>query len=624
MNRARVPLAVIAAIAIAGFVVRALAMRGPGGVNAIPSGYDDGVYFAASALLTRGVLPYRDFVFVHPPGVLYFFAPVAWMADVARGFAAAHGMAMIVGAINVALAGVIALRAGGALAGIVAALLYAFYPDAVVVERSAFLEPVLNLTALLSAFVWLRDDDNRRPWLAGALCGAACAVKFWGGIWLIAAIASAARARFRTDVPRFAGGAAIAGLLLVAPVALPAPLQFLEQTLRFQVSRPPDGTIGALARLPEILGAGHRAATVLMIVALLAMFVRIRRGITRDERFFATAVAVTIAGFAASSSYWTQYNSHLAASQCVLAGIGAASLLRIRRVPRALAVVAVALLIIVLDASSMREVVRGARARATDILVSARAIHELVPANASVFAFEPAWALAAGRLPPHDDRAPVIVDSYGAMLLHAALGGRKFVDTGAAFQNADTHPQLRARLAATPYALLGWRGNWQMNGADRAWFAARFACINPEAGDLCVWQRVERAGKTRGAQTIAYGEGWYGEEGVPPDTWRWTAARAVTSLPSSRSGARLTLRMHVPLDSLLQPPAITIEADGRVLDRFTAASNEVEKTYELAPGSDAPLLVITTSQTFVPAQGGASGDTRELGLRVAPIVWRRR
>ena len=113
----------IAAIAFAGFVLRALALTGAGGPNGAPSSYDDGVYFSASALLVRGLLPYRDFVFVHPPGIAYFLAIVSWIGNAAHGFAAARILATLVGAANIALAGFIALRAAGPIAGVVAAAL---------------------------------------------------------------------------------------------------------------------------------------------------------------------------------------------------------------------------------------------------------------------------------------------------------------------------------------------------------------------------------------------------------------------------------------------------------------------------------------------------------------------
>src|SRR2546423_3884787 len=96
------------------------------------------------------------------------------------------------------------MRAAGPAAGLVAAAFYATYPDAVIVERGPYLEPVLNLACLAMALVWLGVRASRphppavpagglRSVLAGILCGAACAVKVWGGVWFLAPLASPRR-----------------------------------------------------------------------------------------------------------------------------------------------------------------------------------------------------------------------------------------------------------------------------------------------------------------------------------------------------------------------------------------------------------------------------------------------
>jgi hypothetical protein len=598
-------------IAIAGFLLRVAGLLGRGGPLAAATGYDDGVYFSASALLLRGVLPYRDFVFVHPPGILYFLAPASWAPDPGLGFVVARVLACVVGGVNVYLAGRIVSRAAGTFGGIVAAVLYAIYPDAVIAERSAYLEPFLNLACLLSIRIWL--DEQRRPFTAGVLAGLACAVKFWGGIWVLAAVASAPKGRFRTDVPRFIAGAAIAGVLLLAPLWLPAPGDFVTQTLNFQLSRPPDGTIDKAVRLREMLDSGHRAATVLTIIGLAVAIRRIRE---RHMRLFAFAFLLTVAGFLASSSYWSHYNSHLAVSQCALAGLGAAALVQWRR---SLAV-AVVLLIAVLDASTL---LRTMRAQVSpDLLTVARSVPSIVPERASFFAFDPVESLIARRLPPHGDGAPVVVDSYGAMLLEATTRANgRFPDTAAAFRN-NPHPSaVRERLAATDFVLLGWRGRWQLNEGDLRWFTMHFECVNPEAEELCIWKkRAWPRGEAPliEAQFVRYGEGWYGEEAG----WRWMAGRSVTLLPPREGAARLTLRFDVPLDQLGGAPIVTVEFDGRVLDRFSANGRTVERTYAIDWGAAPHTLVISTSRTFNPARAGRSSDTRDLGLSLTALTWR--
>src|SRR4051794_25123499 len=55
-------------------------------------GYDSSVYFTASTALIHGRLPYRDFVFLHPPGVVLALTPFAWLGRLTTdhtGFVAA-------------------------------------------------------------------------------------------------------------------------------------------------------------------------------------------------------------------------------------------------------------------------------------------------------------------------------------------------------------------------------------------------------------------------------------------------------------------------------------------------------------------------------------------------------
>lgn len=43
--------------------------------------YDDGVYFGSAVMLIHGHLPYRDFVFIQPPGVTLLLTPFALLSN---------------------------------------------------------------------------------------------------------------------------------------------------------------------------------------------------------------------------------------------------------------------------------------------------------------------------------------------------------------------------------------------------------------------------------------------------------------------------------------------------------------------------------------------------------------
>lgn len=615
-STSRWPFAALLLIALAGFALRIRPLLGPGGPLGVASDYDDGVYFSASALLLRGVLPYRDFVFVHPPALLYFLGLTSWLRDPASGFATARVLMTLVGAANVLLVGLIVRRSAGAWAAIVASVLYATYPELVGVERSAYLEPVLNLFCLTSAWLWLRDDvTRRRAALAGFAAGAACAVKLLGGIWVVAAVLSWPRGRFLRTVPLFILMGCVAGLLFLAPLALPALPQFIQQTLTFQVSRPPDGTTGAAARLALMSGGTHVLVAALAALGLIALaFDLSRRRASREQRFFAVATVLTIAAFVASSSYWTQYNAYLAAGECALAGLGAGLLTRLRRASAAIAAILVAL-----NTPAIRESLAISQHHSPELLDVRRSLSG-VPADRSVFAFDPSWTLAAGRLPPHGDGKPVIVDSYGAMLLAGVLHG-KTVDTAAAFRSAPPNIDLRARLARSDYAVVGWRGNWQMNDADRRWFAIRFLPAPTQGDAPPTSTRAPRPILSLAVADgpVTFGDGWYAEEGMPPSSWRWMSSRSVTTLPPAHGRMRLQLSFYIPSE-LRDAPTVTVALDRHVLGRTRVQGSEAVFAYEV-DGADRPHeLVIVTDRTFVPATKGGD-DKRELGLSLTRVAW---
>ncbi|MGZ8831299.1 MAG: hypothetical protein ACXW2Q_13095, partial [Thermoanaerobaculia bacterium] len=110
-----------------------------------------------------------------------------------------------------------------------------------------------------------------------------------------------------------------------------------------------------------------------------------------------------------------------------------------------------------------------------------------------------------------------------------------------------------------------------------------------------------------------FGDGWYAEESDGKRVWRWMRQRGVIELPASIRPARLRLRM----ESAAPPATMTIAIDGATVEWIRAASGVVERTYAVRLWKGRPsALTITTDRLVVPAESGASSDTRELGLRL--------
>ena len=200
------------------------------GFLAGPSEYDDGVYLGAAIRLTQGVLPYRDFAFVQPPGILLLMTPaavVARMTSTATAMAFARLLTVGASTACVPLAGNL-MRYRGTLATAVTCGILAVYPDDIAAAHTLLLEPWMNLFCLIAATAAFSHGMLARParlaW-AGAALGVAGAVKFWAvvpGAMLLAVCLVAAGQRARRARAYLAG--LVAGFVLPAvPIAAAAP-----------------------------------------------------------------------------------------------------------------------------------------------------------------------------------------------------------------------------------------------------------------------------------------------------------------------------------------------------------------------------------------------------------------
>src|SRR6516225_10294633 len=77
----RLAYAVIAVCTAAAAFLRFYQLTRPGYLLGVTE-YDDGVQFGDAMRLVSGVIPYRDFVVMQPPGSVLLIAPVALLAQV--------------------------------------------------------------------------------------------------------------------------------------------------------------------------------------------------------------------------------------------------------------------------------------------------------------------------------------------------------------------------------------------------------------------------------------------------------------------------------------------------------------------------------------------------------------
>jgi hypothetical protein len=222
--------------------------------------YDDGVYLGAAIRLLQGALPYKDYAFIQPPGIMVVTLPAALIAKLTTatiGLAVARLATACASAACVALAGHL-VRHRGATVTLVTCGLLAVYPDDIMAGRTLLLEPWMNLCCLLAAIAAFQSGrlaGPRRLGLAGLALGFAGSIKFWAAapaavLLVIIAVAAGQRwRRARWYVPGVAAGF----LIPLAAVAGTTPLRFLRYTLVYQATRTGAATAMSL-RLEHLTG----------------------------------------------------------------------------------------------------------------------------------------------------------------------------------------------------------------------------------------------------------------------------------------------------------------------------------------------------------------------------------
>lgn len=148
--------------------------------------YNDGVYFGSALRLVGGHLPYRDFVFLHPPGIAIVLAPIAALSHVV-GEPAGLAVARLLTAgaqVGVVVVGTLTLRYRGRVAMVATGVALACFPLAVDVANTVQLEPYYVFFCLLGTLALFGPSGSfttqrNRLFMAGLAFGFACVIKAW-------------------------------------------------------------------------------------------------------------------------------------------------------------------------------------------------------------------------------------------------------------------------------------------------------------------------------------------------------------------------------------------------------------------------------------------------------------
>ncbi|MCB0907248.1 MAG: hypothetical protein KDB63_09045 [Nocardioidaceae bacterium] len=233
------PYAAVFAVALS---ARVATIIHAGGLDTV-FGYDQGVYYAASASLSFGHVPYSEFRMVHPPGIMLALLPFAelarWTGDVTAMGAARVAWGFL-GATNALLVAVVARRFGRP-AAILSGLWYALWPALLLTESTTRLEPLVSV-CLLTGWALLTSPmvGERRTLqvVGGFALGLAPAVKIWAIAPVIVTLAWLAwELRGRTAVR--VSASAVAGTTAVClPFFVLAPGAMWSTIVADQLGRP--------------------------------------------------------------------------------------------------------------------------------------------------------------------------------------------------------------------------------------------------------------------------------------------------------------------------------------------------------------------------------------------------
>jgi hypothetical protein len=202
-------------------------------------GFDDSVYFFASQHLWMGSLPYRDFLFIHPPGILVALSPFAWLAAVVPDSVAMTVATIAFGLLGAGAAAMVAmlLMRYGRLSAVAGGGTYSVWSAAVWSDTAPLQAPLVS-TAVLGALVLLTRTRTPHPIVAGLLLGFGMTVKMWAVV-PVAVFAVLLLVRHgKVVAAKFAGAAAAMTIAICMPFFVLAPADMFHAVIGVPTGRP--------------------------------------------------------------------------------------------------------------------------------------------------------------------------------------------------------------------------------------------------------------------------------------------------------------------------------------------------------------------------------------------------
>jgi hypothetical protein len=483
--------------------------------------YDDGVYLGAAMRLVHGIAPYRNFVIVHPPGIVLLMTPIAalsgWIGTDAC-MALARDLTFLVGGVNPLLAALV-VRHRGRTAAVVAATSLAIFPMAIAADQSLLLEPYLMFFCLIGLILMFSEGrlaSPRRVMLGGIFLGLGASVKIWG-LFVIAAAALICLRHVRKALLPVLAGSAIGFGVPCLPFFLMAPTAFIRDIFGDQFERVVTGsaTFSSGERMIWLTGLEGltiiKATDGLAVVAVIAFVAFVGSGLIVGRRSLRSLDWMIVAASTASVAVmWApnyllpHYTYFPATFLSLLLGVSVAIhldrlRLRYRSVSRRSWIAVCAAGCVIAAAFLVPQQAGYARSNLA-VAKNMSFLNLFMSSQSCIVSDDAALTIEAGVFAPAHPNCPDLVDSYGTWLAQGPGTDPGYGGNGQSVVNGFEGPYPAAFenewakwLSEGDFVLMlqRWSPYIPWTPQLKAWFSSNFHLITGASG-LWIYRHVDR------------------------------------------------------------------------------------------------------------------------------------
>ncbi|HEX3070644.1 MAG TPA: hypothetical protein VHX14_18900 [Thermoanaerobaculia bacterium] len=496
---------------------------------------------------------------------------------------------------------------------VIAALLFSFLPNVWYWGGTGFTDELAMVTSLAGAALLLRDDRKRRTYLAGCAFFAATMLVRAQNVLLAWPWIAGSFRRWRERRAQVIAGAALIVLLVVTGYGIAAKLSGVDAYISatkfhqryvatvdgmLNPERPPMRNLFFNFAFDPFqsyaLTWGSRAVSILMIVFMLAAFLRPKRAhlhiiLTFVPNFLLAWFFLSATGISRLSLGYIALNALLAADGMDVIANFVTS--RVRALPRERLAMALQVLFAIVVIGRyifwVWPALEEVRTKDSPPVLAMQWIRQHVPQGTTIY--------LSGALEPFPE---YFLPDYHVVSVDSDFDASRVALQPGAFVVSDA-PSRRASAVnfVRPHRRL-----WAL-------FNQRYfeTSVVPASG----W--------------IKFGDGWYNEEDNGQGAWwRWMRGESHALLGPLGRPAQLRVTLAYP-DELEPAPAVVIALDGNVIDRFVVPRGNAVRSYAVSSRSGAPdELVISVDRTVNPLRAHRSPDSRDLGLRLLDLTWKAR